>query len=102
VLFLGCKDTTVLGNKASYDLFVMESDEKGAYYLKASNGKYVTVDGEKKVIANATDPKPFIIQLYSNSRMTLKPEDGDYLTSDRVGIMTANKTEVGKSTLWEY
>lgn len=100
--FLGCKDSTMFGNKASYDLFVMESDQKGAYHLKASNGKYVTVDGDKKVSASGKEPKPFIIQLYSNSRMTLKPEDGDFLTSDRVGIMTASKTEVNKSTLWEY
>jgi len=100
--FLGCKDTTVQGNKANYDIFTMESDSKGAYHLKAPNGKYITIDDDNKLTANGEQPQPFLIQLYSNSRMTLKPEDGDYITSDRVGIMTASSTQVNKSSLWEY
>lgn len=69
----------------------------------APNGKYWTVDGEKKLSANGSTPFYFVIELTQASRIALKPEvGGGYVTSDHVGIMSASGEAVDKSTLWEY
>uniref|UniRef100_H2ZLS8 Fascin n=1 Tax=Ciona savignyi TaxID=51511 RepID=H2ZLS8_CIOSA len=101
--FVGCKaDGKLEGNKAMYDIFQMEEND-GAYGIKGPNGKYWTVGDDKKVTANGTAPQPFIIQLCKNSKIALKPENGDgYVTSDHVGIMTANGAGINKKTLFEY
>uniref|UniRef100_F6WYV6 Fascin n=2 Tax=Ciona intestinalis TaxID=7719 RepID=F6WYV6_CIOIN len=100
--FVGCKGDKLEGNRATYDIFQMEEND-GAYGIKAPNGKYWAVDGDKKVAATGSQAQPFLIQLTKNSKLALKPENGDvYVTSDHVGIMTASGSGIDKKTLFEY
>lgn len=100
--FIGSKGDKLDGNKANYDLFVMEEDE-GAYAFKTPSGKYWTVDDDKKLAANGSSPHWFVIQLVKGSKIAVKPESGGgFITSDHVGIMTASGEALDKKTLWEY
>jgi len=54
------------------------------------------------VAADSSSGVPFLIELYKGSKLAIKPENGGYLTSDHVGIMTASGSDVNKKTLWEY
>jgi len=101
--FVGAKGNKLEGNRASYDIFEMKQNE-GAYTIKAPNGKYISVNDEMKLAADADEGTLFALQLCKNSRLVLKPviEGAGYVTSDHVGYITANGKDISKSTLWEY
>jgi len=101
--FAATKGDKIEGNRASYDIFKMEYKD-GAYYIKAPNGKFLSVDNDKKLNAGCDKGTPFVICLLENSRLLLSPQsDPDcYVTSDHVGFMSATGKTIGKSTKWEY
>jgi fascin 1/2 len=105
--FVGLKSANnnrVECNKVSYNqIFLEHTDGKsGEYYLKGSNGKYWSVDGEGMINADSATPHPFLCEMRAQSRFAIKAPNGKYIKGEQNGIFCANQSELSKATMWEY
>eukprot|EP00096_Caligus_rogercresseyi_P011961 TRINITY_DN486_c0_g1_i4.p1 TRINITY_DN486_c0_g1~~TRINITY_DN486_c0_g1_i4.p1 ORF type:complete len:368 (-),score=67.24 TRINITY_DN486_c0_g1_i4:561-1664(-) len=85
-------------NKASYETIVVERGEKGQVFFKGQNGKYLSTKGDG-LNADSDSPVGFYLELRDPTRMCIKAEDGQYLNSEKNGLLALSNEE---PTQWEY
>ena len=68
-----------------------------------SNGRYWTVDAECSVLVDSEQPQPFIMQLYRRSRLAIRSTvNGNYVSGEQNGTISAKYPDLERATLWEY
>ena len=72
--------------------------------LVGSNGRYWTVDGgDGSVIVDSSQPQPFIVELYKRSRLAIRSAvNGNYISGEQNGSVSAKYPHLERATLWEY
>lgn len=102
--FIGARkpgQPTLDSNRASYDLFTLESHD-GAYSLKDAQGQYWSVGDDRSVLCSSPTPVPFLFHFCQRNKMAIQAPGGKYLKGDHAGGLKASAESLGSATLWEY
>jgi len=69
-----------------------------------SNGRYWTVDADDgSVTVDGQQPQPFIVELHRRARLAVRSTvNGNYLSGEQNGAVSAKYPDVERATLWEY
>ena len=71
--------------------------------VTGSNGRYWTVEGDGGVTADGDQPHAFVVELRRRSRLTIRSTlNGNYVSAEQNGCVTAKHADVDRATLWEY
>ncbi|KAK3089189.1 hypothetical protein FSP39_001611 [Pinctada imbricata] len=89
-------------NRVTYDVITLEGSNDGMYAFKASNGKYWSVGGDKRVMADGEGPTKFFIEFHGCSKLVIRTTDGTLLKGEQNGLFKADGTEINNLTQWEF
>lgn len=78
-------------NKSFPDVYSLEGAD-GKFAVLDQSGKYWTVGDNLNTSAASDSPQYFYVELYQNSRLSLRTEGGKYLRVDQSGPLVANGT----------
>jgi len=74
----------------------------GRYRLKMKSGKFCSLAEDKFIVISENDGEYFTFELYGKNQMLIRASNGNLLTSDHNGTITAKTESVTKNALWGY
>jgi len=61
------------------------------------------VDNDLSIIVTSEQPQPFIVELYRRSRLAVRSTlNGNYVSGEQNGTISAKYPDLERATLWEY
>jgi len=72
--------------------------------MVGSSGRYWSVDeADGGLTADSDQPQAFIVQLCRRSRLAIRAAvNGNYVSAEQNGAVSAKHPDVDRATLWEY